>query len=143
MKLGETLVEPFNATDPMPWLKLTESALSDVHVSVEEPPFMIEAGSADILTVGRLFTVTVTLSVAVPLVLVAVIVYVVVRIGVTPMDPLRPTVPILWSMLQLSALTDVHASVAVPPSVIVSGDVDISTLGSWPTVTVTVEVTDP
>jgi hypothetical protein len=143
VKLGDTLVNPFSATEPIPWLRLTESAPVEVQVNVEEDPTMIVTGSTVILTTGRLFTVMVTLSVAVPLVFVAVIVYVVVNVGVTPVEPLSVTAPIPWSMLQLSALTEVQVSVAVPPSVMVSGTAEISTLGSCPTVIVTLSVTDP
>ena len=47
----------------MPWSMLMVSVYDVVHSSVAVPPSVMVAGSADRLTVGRLFTVTVTFAV--------------------------------------------------------------------------------
>ena len=92
--LGVTPVDPFTATDPIPWSMLTLSAAVEVHVRVDVDPALIAEGSAVILTVGSVFTVTVTLLVTDPNVFVAVTVYVVVALGVTLVVPLSATDPI-------------------------------------------------
>ena len=92
--LGVTLVDPFTSTGPIPWSMLTLSAAVEVHVRVDVDPALIAEGSAEILTVGSVFTVTVTLLVTDPNVFVAVTVYVVVALGVTLVVPLSATDPI-------------------------------------------------
>jgi len=71
---GETVVEPFTATLPMPWSMLAEAASVEVQVSVADAPSVISVESADMVTVGTGYTVTVTLSVAEPYAFVAVMV---------------------------------------------------------------------
>ena len=50
----------------MLWSILSESSPVDAQLRVEDSPSVIAAGPADMLTVGRLFTVTVTLSLTAP-----------------------------------------------------------------------------
>jgi hypothetical protein len=73
--IGETLLVPEAGTVPIPWLIVTDVALVVDHVSVDEPPAVIEAGDAVSVAVGiGGVTVTEALAVAVPVALVAVMV---------------------------------------------------------------------
>jgi hypothetical protein len=45
-------MEPLTGTEPMPLLMEAEVAPVDVQDRVEEPPIMMVAGEADMLTVG-------------------------------------------------------------------------------------------
>jgi hypothetical protein len=69
---GDTLRVPLVATDPMPWLMLTVVALVVVHVSVDAPPAVIEAGAALSVAEGTGLTVTVAVAVTEPAAFVAV-----------------------------------------------------------------------
>ena len=61
---GETTLESFNATVPIPWLMDTELVLPVVQLNVELWPWRMEAGEAVNVTTGRAgFTVTLTLAV--------------------------------------------------------------------------------
>jgi len=92
--VGDTTVDPFKATAPIPWSISTLSVRKVVHVSVDDSPEEILLGSAVMLTTGRLFTVTVTVVVVEPYALLAVIVYAVVTTGSTLVLPLAATAPI-------------------------------------------------
>ncbi len=63
LAVGETLVEPVSATEPMPLLMLQDVALVVVQLRVEIPPDVVLVGFAaneSILTLGEEVTVTVT-----------------------------------------------------------------------------------
>jgi len=51
--LGETLVDPFRPTVPIPPSMLTDVALDVTHASVEEPSAPMVSGVDNILTLGR------------------------------------------------------------------------------------------
>ena len=89
-------------------------------------------------------TTRVMLSVALPPGPKAVIVYVVVSEGDTVTKPLTSTLPIPESMTQESEFVEVHDRVHDSPNTMVSGSTDISTVGGYSTVTVTLaEVLPP
>ena len=123
--MGETLIDPFTPTFPMP-LIVAEVAFCDVHVSVEVPPAVIVEGLA--LKVGQEgapggvdCTTTVVTHVALPPGPVTVSVYVVVTFGETLIDPLSGTLPIPRLIDAEVALFEVQVSVDDPPTVIVEG----------------------
>ena len=60
MTVGDTLLELFTATVPMPWSMSAEVAFVVVQVSVEDSPEDMLDGMAEMATVGSGFTVTVT-----------------------------------------------------------------------------------
>lgn len=61
---GETVLEPFKATVPIPWLMDTELALLVVQLKVELWPERMDAGETEKVMTGRAgFTVTLTLAV--------------------------------------------------------------------------------
>jgi len=122
---------------------LSVSALVDVQLRVEDPPGAIDDGLADMLTVGRELTVTVALEVAVPPEPFTVMIYVVVTDGVTLTEPFASTVPMPLLMLAVSASLEVQLSTEDPPSLMVSGDADMLTVGPWDTIIVAVSVTTP
>ena len=140
-----TLCDPLAPTVPIPWLMVRVSAPPELHVRMADEPAQISVKSAEILTVGRLFTVTVTFAVRVPKVLIAVIVYVVVTAGFTSCVPgvFSVTAPTPPSILTESALEDVHESVEDSPSVMVSGNAAILVCGKLFTEIVTLTVSDP
>ena len=63
--LGETGVEPFTLMTPMPSM-LAELVFVVFQERVEISPSEIDAGIAEILTVGSSFTITVTLELREP-----------------------------------------------------------------------------
>jgi len=71
---GVTLIDPLDATVPIPWSMLTLSAPEEVHERVVEPPGAISVSLALMLTVGISPTATVTLAVLDPYAFAAVIV---------------------------------------------------------------------
>lgn len=85
-----------------------------------------------------------TLSVALPPGPMAEIVYVVVSGGDTVIKPVVSTLPMPESMTQESEFVEFHDSVHDSPNTMVSGSTDISTVGGYSTVTVTLaEVLPP
>lgn len=50
--VGDTVVEPFAETPPIPWLIVTDVAFVVVHERVEEPPVVIAFGDACNVHVG-------------------------------------------------------------------------------------------
>jgi hypothetical protein len=68
--IGETLTEPFTGTAPTPLSIEAVIALAVVQVRVEDPPFTMVAGDAEMIAVGGgLVTVTSAVAVAVSTVL--------------------------------------------------------------------------
>jgi len=92
--VGFTSVDPLWATEPIPWSMLTLSAPVELHESVDISPEVIFDGLAEMLTIGKLFTVMVALSVAVPAGPSAMMVYVVVTVGDTDRELFGSTDPI-------------------------------------------------
>jgi len=85
---------PLRATEPIPLSMLTLSAPVELQERVDDSPEAMFVGLAEILTMGKLFTVMVTLSVAVPAGPSAVMVYVVVTAGDTDRELFGSTDPI-------------------------------------------------
>jgi len=122
---------------------LTSFASVELQLSVDACPSVRAGGFADILTVGRLLTVTVALLLTDPKALVAVITYVVVAVGITDVDPLVPTDPIPGLIVNAVALVDVQERIDDEPSAIDAGLALSDTVGRLFTVTVTLLVTEP
>jgi hypothetical protein len=134
--LGETICDPFNATD-VPF-KSALTQLNVFHVSVALPPAAMVVGLALMPAAGGPLGVTVTVACAdafVPDELVAMNVYVAVAVGDTVCDPLTATdAPF---RVALAALVDVQVSVELPPDVMEVGLAVIPAVGPVePTVTV-------
>ena len=119
LAVGDTGIDPFKSTFPIPLSMETVSAFTEVHVSVEESPNIIYSGLAVKLTLG--ITVTVTSSVNVPSGPVAVIIYVVVSAGDTVIDPLTSTLPIPGAISQVSICFEYQERVVPSPNLTVSG----------------------
>ena len=122
---------------------LTVAAFSEVQVIVEYPPSTIVAGSASILTVGRLRTLTVVLSKTVHPDPPAAAVYVVVTNGDTCVEPFNSTVPIPLSMLTAVAFSEVQNIVASSPAIIAFGSAEILTSGRGDTIIVVLSMAEP
>jgi hypothetical protein len=130
--LGAMFVDPLAATIPMLGSMLTLSALVEFQLRVVACPGWMLIGLAEMVTVGGgwiAVTVTVALAVTVPPIPMAVKVYVVVPVGDTLMEPVGGTLPIPWSIAQLSALEASQVSVADSPARIVIGDAEKLTVG--------------
>ena len=72
--MGDTTLDPFTATVPMPWLMLAEVASVVVQERVVELPRLMGFGAAVMSTVGTWCTITLTLSNTEPAALTAVMV---------------------------------------------------------------------
>lgn len=134
--IGDTEIEPLDATSPMPLSILMVSASVELQVNVLDSPVITDCGSATRLTVGGGTTVTITCAVFVPPLPVAVIVYVVVAEGVTSKEPLTETVPIPLSMETMSVCELVQLNNDVPPGEICWGTALKSMAGAGKTLTV-------
>jgi hypothetical protein len=56
VSVGETTLDPFTSTDPMPGETDAEVASVEAQFKVEDSPEMMAGGSASMLTVGGLYT---------------------------------------------------------------------------------------
>jgi hypothetical protein len=110
---GETEVEPFADTVPMPLSIEIVVALVTVHASVEEEPATMSVGVAVKLMLGRLLTVTVAWLISVPPGPTAVSVYVVVATGLTVVEPDSGLLPTPLSMVTDVAFVVFQTSVEV------------------------------
>jgi copper(I)-binding protein len=120
-------------------------AFVELHVSVDEPPELIDAGLAVNVTVGAAaVTVTVAMSLSLPPGPVHVMPYVVVAPGETSSEPLVAVDDVHPSLVQLVVFDELQVSLDVAPGAMDVGFADSVMEGAAAvTVTVTVSVAVP
>ena len=115
MSLGEIILEPLDATVPMPLSMVTESALLEVQLRVAGAPALMVVGSTVRVTVAAGSILTVVIAVAVPPAPLAVAVNVFSDVTGTWTEPLSATLPIPLSMVTEVVLEELQVSVVFPP----------------------------
>jgi hypothetical protein len=122
VETGVTLKTPDVAPAPLHAPDAVHAvAFVDDQVNVEDCPWFIDCGAAEIITVGGLLILTVVVAVADPVEFVAVSIYVVVVIGLTDLE-VPVTVPIPWFIDKDVALDTFQLKVEEDPELIFDGE---------------------